>query len=411
MSEAQLHVADAEKANFSKIRPIGLIMAIVGIGGMLLLGMSHSDMLFGSYLFGVAFWLSVTFGCLGLALLHHAIKGSWSFAILRLLEAGGGWQSLVLMALLFVPIILGLPHLYEWARPDVVQNDPVLQNKAIYLNPTSWLIRLVFYFVVWIFLAAYMQRSSEKQDETLNLRLEAKRASWGAAGMVAFMLTATFAAIDWLMSMDPHWYSTMYGAWVVVSSAYVGLAFCTAVICNYADKAPFNQIVYPGLTRDLGNMLFTLTMLWGYTTLSQFLIIWNGGIPETTQYYATRMALYPAGMAQNYWAVVGFILTVGMFFVPFYCLLTPRNKKYPSNLKKVCLWMFAMAIINMYLIVIPSVPERAVLGPISAYTLTDLLALVGVGGLWMIVFGTVAARGTLLYRFDTRLQEAKNSAH
>lgn len=412
MADHEIAHIEGSKADLSKFKSFGVIMAVVGFAGMFLLGMSNMDGLFGSYMFGFSFWLSVTFGCLGLTLLHHTVRGSWSFAILRLLESGGGWMSLLLMALLFLPIVLfGMPHLYEWMHSDVVQGDPVLRGKTAYLNQGFWTLRYAVYFLIWIFFAWKLRKSTERQEENLNFREEASRSSWGAVGMVTFMLTATFATIDWLMSMNPHWYSTMYGVWLVVGSAYAALAFCTAILCANAEKEPFRSIISPNLTKDLGNMMFVMTMLWGYTTLSQFLIIWNGGIPETTSYYADRMSIYPPGMQQNFWAIIGFVLIVGMFFIPFYSLLSPRMKRYPSNLKKVAMWQFVMAIINMHLIVAPSVPGRAVLGPFTVNTLTDLLAMVGVGGIWLIVFGLAASKATLLYRYDTRLQEAVKNAH
>jgi hypothetical protein len=256
-----------------------------------------------------------------------------------------------------------------------------------------------------------MRRSTTKQDETKNFKLEAGRGSWGAAGLVMFFLTVTFAFLDWVMSMNPHWYSTMYGAWMIVGSSYGALALMTVIVCHYSEKEPYRSIVSPFLTKDLGNMLFVHTMLWGYTTLSQFIIIWNGNIPETTSFYKVRMATYPPGMAGNYWAFVGFILIVGMFFIPFYSLITPRTKKYPSLLKKISIWMFLMAILNMFLIVVPSIPKRADMGPISPYLITDILAWLGIGGLWLAVFSATTKKAPLVPLYDTRLQEAKAHAH
>jgi hypothetical protein len=412
MADHEIQRHDSSTADLRKYRSVGVIMAVIGFIGMFLAGLAHRDLMFGSYMFGLMFWMSITFGCLGLLLLHHAVRASWSFSILRLLEAGSSWQMLLLMLLLFVPVVLfGMPALYEWARQAVVEADPIIRGKAAYLNTTFWTIRLVGYFLIWMAFAAYLRRSTVQQDENLNFRLEAMRSSVGAAGMVVFTLTATFAAIDWIMSMDPHWYSTMYGAWVVISAAYAALAFCTAILCANANKEPYRSIISRKLTTDLGNMLFVCTMLWGYTTLSQFLIIWNGGIPETTEYYAQRSSMYPPGMQQNFWALIGFILIVGMFFIPFYSLLAPRMKSNPGNLKKVAMWMFFIAIINMHLIVAPSLPGRAQMGPFTVMSISDLLALVGVGGIWISAFGAIASRVTLVPRFDTRLQEAAKNAH
>ncbi|MEZ0326914.1 MAG: hypothetical protein ACAH95_13525 [Fimbriimonas sp.] len=402
-----------KRVDLSKLWPVGVFLAVIGLAGLVVLSGADKHHLWGSYIFGFVFWMSITLGCFGLSLLHHATRGSWSVSVLRLFESGGGWQSLLLMAALFLPIAFGGGHeLYEWMHLDEVQKDPILQHKQGYLNETFWLGRIAFYFIIWIVWALIMRRSTIAQDESKDFRHEARRGSGGAAGLVMFFLTVTFALLDWVMSMNPHWYSTMYGAWLIVGSGYGALALVTAIVCHNAEKEPYRSIVSPYLTKDLGNMLFVLTMLWGYTTLSQFIIIWNGNIPETTTFYKVRSATYPPGMEGNYWAFVGFILIVGMFFIPFYSLITPRTKKVPSLLKKIAIWMFCMAIINIFLIVVPSVPERANLGPVNpSWLVTDILAFIGVGGAWLAIFSWMSTKAPLVPLYDTRLQEAKAHAH
>jgi hypothetical protein len=418
MAAHETTVVEKTDADLGKLWPIGAVLAVVGGLLFFLLGPNlageHKETLYGSYMFGLLFWTGLTMGCFGLSMLHHATRGSWSLSVLRLFEAGGGWQSLLLMGVLFLPIIVlpdAMHSLYEWTHADVVKNDPILTHKSAYLNEPRWIAFLVMDFVLWIGLAALMRRSTVKQDATKNFKLEAGRSSWGAVGIVIFMFTATFAVLDWIMSMEPHWYSTMYGAWLVVTACYGALALCVVFLTSNANKQPYASVISPQLTKDLGNMLFVLTMLWGYTTLSQFLIIWNGNIAETTAYYARRMAMYPDGMQGNYWAVLGFFLIIGTFFVPFYCLLAPRTKRYVANLKTIAGWMFAMAVLNMYLIVVPALPERAVEGPLSKLTLTDFFAWLLVGGLWLMVFGAISRRAKLIPQYDTRLQEAAANAH
>jgi hypothetical protein len=225
-------------------------------------------------------------------------------------------------------------------------------------------------------------------------------------------LTVTFAFVDLVMSMDPSWFSTMYGTWVIVNSSYGALALCVFIVCSNVNKAPFNKIVRPDLTKDFGNMMFVHTMLWGYTTLSQFLIIWNGNLPETTRYYTPRSSgMHPPGMEANNWGLVGFILVVGTFFVPFYMLLSPRVKRYASNLRRVALWQFLMAILNMFLIVVPSLPNRAAMGPLSGPLATDICAFLGIGGIWFAVFFARTRTAPLMPLYDTRLEEAAQRAH
>ncbi len=407
----ETHTHEAKPMDFGKLGPLaGFLALLLGVVTAIMFMTGDRHLMFGSYMYGLVFWLSVTLGCFGLSLLHHAVRGSWSVSILRLLEAGGGWASLLLMGVLFLPVVLfGMEDLYHWLHPG---NDPILLHKVGYLNTGFWTLRLVFFFTVWIFWSWFMRKSTLRQDESRDFKLESGRSSWGAAGIVMFMVTVTFAFLDWVMSMDPHWYSTMYGVWLVVSSTYAALSLSTFILCSNANKTPYNTIIQPNLTKDLGNMMFTVTMLWGYTTLSQFLIIWNGNVPETTSYFATRSsAFHPPGMEANNWGLVGFILIIGMFFIPFYSLLAPRTKKTPGNLRKVAIWMFIMSTINMYLIVIPSLPGRAAKGPVTGATLTDLLAFAAIGAVWFLVFTLMAKRAPLLPLYDNRLQEAKKHAH
>ncbi|CAN5538610.1 hypothetical protein BH11ARM1_BH11ARM1_09530 [soil metagenome] len=417
MAEHESTAITTDKADLGKLGPMGAVLAVIGgllffvLGPGITGGMDH---LYGSYMFGLLFWTLITLGCLGMGLLHHTVRGTWSVSVMRLFESGGGAASLLLMAVLFIPIIVlpGAMHsLYEWTHAEVVKNDPILTHKAPWLNETRWVACLVLYFAIWILWSTIMRRSTLKQDESKNFKLEAGRMSWGAVGMVVFAVTSTFASVDWIMSMEPHWYSTMYGLCVVINACYGALAIATVFVTSNARKEPYKSIMSHFLTRDIGNMLFVLTMLWGYTTLSQFLIIWNGNIPETTSYYQKRMAMYPDGMQGNWWAVLGFILIIGTFFVPFYCLLAPRVKKYTQNLRSIGIWMFLMCILNVYMLVIPALPGRGELGPISKFTLPDIFAWMFVGGLWLVVFGAISRRAPLVPLYDTRLQEAASNAH
>lgn len=410
--EHELHMEAAPKADLGKYASTASLVAVVGAALTGFLLFSQPEAMYGSYLYGLAFWVSLTLGMFGLSVLHHAVRGSWSVSILRLLESGGGAPSILAMGVLFVPIALGLPQLYEWAHPGVMDHDAILKHKQALLNPVTWTAMTVIFFAIWIAFAAHMRRSTIRQEETGNFKLEAGRSTWGAAGLLGYFLTVTFAWFIWLMSLNPHWYSTMYGVWLIVGSGGAALALCNVIVCLNAKKAPYRDVVAPSLTKDLGNMQFAFTMLWGYTTISQFLIIWNGNIPETTTYFKDRSSeMHPPGMEANHWGIIGLVLLLGRFFVPFFSLLAPRTKKYPGLLQRVCGWIFVMHIIDMYLIVQPSIPGRAVQGPFAAHLPFDLLAFVTVGAVWLAVFANQTRRAALLPSYDNRLQEAVAHAH
>lgn len=403
----------SDELNIGRLAPGLWLTGIIGIITSLALMFANGgskEQMTGSYMFGLIFWLSITVGMFGLSLLHHTTQGSWSTSILRLLEAGGGYVNLALMGILFLPVILNPSVLYLWARPDVVAHDHILQWKAPYLNIEAWSIRFIIYFAIWIGLAWFMRNSTITQDSSKNFRLEEGRRSWGAAGLVAFFLTTTFAFTDWVMSMEPHWASTMYGLWLVVAAALGALAFSVMIVCTNADKEPYRYIVSPALTKDLGNMLFLMTMLWGYTSISQFLIIWNGNLPEFTAYYQVRSSVFTTQSPMS-WGALGLVGIIGQFFVPFFLLLSPRIKKYPLKLAKVAGWIFVIHIFDIYQVVVPALPGRAKMGPISVGLAYDALAFISIGCLWLASFATQTRKAPLLPQYDTRLKEALHHAH
>lgn len=397
--------------NISSLARPMLVLGLVATAIMLfkLFGSDGTE-LYGSYMYGVMFWMSMTLGLFGMSLLHHTVRGTWSVPFIRLMEAGGGYFNLALMAILFLPFVINPGPLYEWADTTKLHTDHVLQHRAAYMNHAGFAIRYVIYFAIWIFYAWFLRRSVLRQEAGEGLKLEIGRTSWGAAGIVIYFLSVTFALTDWVMSMDSHWYSTMYGAWYIVMSCGAGLAFCLMIFNANSDRRPYRDVISPKLTRDMGNMQFTLTMLWGYTSLSQFLIIWNGNIPETTSYYKTRSSeMHPAGMEANHWGAIGLLLMVGRFFVPFFALLSPRIKKYPENLRLVGGWILVMHIFEIYLLVQPSIPGRALQGPIASHLVWDLLAFVGVGALWLAAFAFQTAKVPLVPTYDTRLEALKHA--
>lgn len=386
------------------------LISVLGVFGVL----GNGEAWMSSYLFALIFWTGITFGMLGLTMLHHSVRASWSVSILRLLEAGGGVAVLATMLILFMPLVVQnfTGHsIYEWTKLDLVKSDAVLLKKSQYLNAPWWTFRLFFFFGIWLVMAAIARRSTLKQDQTKNFKLEAWRSSFGAAMLPIFVLSVTFAMTDWGMSLDAHWYSTMYGPWTLIGAALGALALTVVILTTNNDRAPYNNVISPSLTKDLGNMLFVFTMLWGYFSLSQFLIIWNGNLPETTSYFKRRSSNFDMAMGNNNWAVLGLITVLGQFFVPFFTLLSPRSKRFSVNLRKIAGWIFVIHIADVYLLVMPSVGARIKGGPISGWLGVDLLAFLGMGLLWLGVFAAQTKKAPLLPEYDNRLQEALANAH
>jgi len=401
----------AGQLNITSIARPALVAGVIllGITGAKLFGSDSHDMM-ASYLFGLMFWMSITLGMFGLSILHHTVRGTWSVPLIRLFEAGGGWINLIVMAALFTPILINLPALYDWATPAKVAVDSVMTHRAAYMNPGAFIFRFVFFFVVWCSYAWGMRNSVLRQEKNRDFKLELGRTSWGAAGMPMFFLTVTFALTDWVMSLDNHWSSTMYGTWYIICGCGAALGFCLMIFNSNVDKEPYRSVTSPTLGKDMGNMQFVFTMLWAYTSLSQFLILWNGNIPETASYYKERSSsMFPAGMEGNHWGIIGMVLVIGRFFIPFFLLITPRIKRIPANLKMVGGWIFCLQIAEIYLFTQPSIPGRAVQGPFAAHLIWDAVAFFAIGAIWLSVFAFQVAKAPLIPTYDDRLEAMKNA--
>lgn len=392
-----------------KLKSLGLL-----VGGILVLGLvaamfampGFREAAMGGYLFGWYFWMTIVMGMFGVLCLHHTVRGSWALPWLKLLQAGTSPLAFGLMFVLFLPILLQPGGLYEWVNPE---GDHLLMKKAFYLNQTAWTIRTVIYFLLWTWMSWFMRNSVRRQEEGApnGLKLEMGRSSWGAVFIILYVLSLTFATTDWGMSLQPHWYSTMYGVWQMIGSALGASGLIVVILCLNAKKAPYTEVVGPNLTKDWGNILFMFTMLWAYTSVSQYLIIWNGNLPETASYFARR--------GVRGWNAIGMVTILGQFLIPWMTLLSPRVKRYPHLLRGIAGWIFVMHIVDVYLAIIPALPHGGFHGTglfPGQNILWEALAFLGVGGLWFFAFARgVAETKSLLPTYDTRLQEALLHAH
>jgi hypothetical protein len=413
--EEDLETKSAPSADFSKLTyPFGLVgVVLVGVCLAMMFNPATQHQWMGSFLYGWAFWLSISLGAMGLTLLHHTVRGQWTLSILRFLEGMASWQNFVALTVLFVPFLLNPGVLYEWAVPEVVKNDAILMRKEWFLQQPAWQIRIVFVLLSFAVMAWGFRDSAMRQEKSHDFKLESGRSSWGAASLVYFFLASTLLWTDVGMSLEPHWSSTMYGPWQLIAGAGAALALGITLLCINAKNKPFSDIVTKDLTRDIGNMMFAFTMLWGYTTVSQFLIIWNGNLPEFTSYYARRSSsAHPAGMEANHWGALGLLLILGRFFIPFFVLLAPRVKAKPERLMKITGFIFVIHMFDILMLIVPSLHDRVKLGPVNpAANLTDLIGLLAVGSVWLALFSLKTQKATLLPGYDHRLQEAKAHVH
>jgi hypothetical protein len=336
-----------------------------------------------SYVYAFAALATVTFGFFGLSLLHHTAKGHWGYPTMRLLEAGGGWRAILLVAVAWLPIaFLWTRQLYPWTDPAVVAADPHLQHKAPYLNLGRW---TVFGFVALAAFAFWAYRNSlwlRNQEKDGDPKWRDLRTNWSAPGLVMFVVFANFLFTDWVMSQDPKWSSTIYGVWFIVGGVLAALGIVAVVLGTQAKKSPYDTVVAPWLTRDVGNLMLAFTMLWAYFSFSQYLIIWSGNLPEYTPYWIRR--------SNGGWHTVGNTLMVAQFFVPFLLLLIPKVKRVPILLAAVGAWVVAWRMVDFQYIVAPT------FRPEFAFVPLDLGFLLALFGVWCLNFGHTLSQSPLL---------------
>jgi len=365
----------------------GIAGVLLAIAGYLLNGWT---MFLRSYLFAYLFWIGMGLGCLGILLLHHTVGGKWGMVIRRMCEAGA--RTVPFMIVLIIPVLASLPVLYEWARPEAA-HDPVIAGKAAYLNVPGVIGRSIFYFVVWGFYAWRLSKWSSQQDETGDPSLIGKMRGLSAPGLVVFVFVTTFAFVDWIMSLEAHWFSTIYGIMFLVGQVLESFAFTIALVIVLGTREPLNRYLTRQHLHDLGNMMFAFMVLWAYLSFSQFLIIWAGNLPDETSWYLRRL--------RGGWGWVAFTLVIFHFGTPFVLLLMRGVKRNAERLLRVCLLLIVLRVMDVYWIVEPAFYRQG-------FTLhwLDFVMPVAIGGLWLAAFFRQLRSRPLVPLRDPRLEGA-----
>jgi hypothetical protein len=342
---------------------------------------------FRDYLTAYLFWLGVPLGCLGILMIHHLVGGTWGFVIQRSLEAAV--RTFPLMALLFVPVLFGLSDLFPWMHAEIVARDAALRQKATYLNMPAFVARAALYFIIWSAVGHFMTRWSQAQDHSDDPSLTERMQTLSGPGLVLYGLTVTFSAIDWLMSLEPRWYSTIFGMIFMVSHGLVALAFAIAAAYFLSRREPFTRVIAPWVFQDLGNLLLAFVMLWAYLSFSQFLLVWVENLRHEIPWYLHRM--------NGGWAVIAIGLIAFQFALPFVVLLSRTIKRTAGTLCAVALGVALMHQIELFWFVAPSFHPQG-----FSIHWTLLLAPVGIGGIWLGVFLSVLKGRSLLPFRDPR---------
>jgi len=381
VNDAVIDLNAAPPAGLRRTQATALFVGLAAAAACLAGAIADPNQFFHSYLMAFMFWLGVGLGSLAIAMMQYLTGGAWAFVMRRSLEAAS--RTLPLLAILFLPILLGLHWLYPWTLPAVRAADARIQAKALYLNVPFFVVRAAFYFAVWLLLAYLINRWSRENDRTGDPLVFRKLARLSAPGLILYAFTITFASIDWVMSLEPHWYSTIFGMIFMTGQGLSALAFATLVLVLLSRDRPFTDILRVTTMRDVGNLVLAFVMLWAYTSFSQLLLIWAGNLPEEIPWYVHRLG--PG------WQWIGLSLAVFHFFVPFVLLLLRRTKQALPMLRAVVILLLFMRLLDLFWMVGPETH----LGRLVV-SWQDFATTIAIGGLFVAVFAWQLASRPLL---------------
>jgi hypothetical protein len=324
-------------------------------------------------------------------MVQHMSGGAWGLVIRRVLESAT--RTFPLMLVFFIPLALGVGVLYEWAHPEAVAASPLLQHKRPYLNTGFFLARAAFYFFVWLAISYFLNRWSSEQDRTGEEPLTRKLQILSGPGLVLYGLTVTFASVDWVMSLEPEWFSTIFGVLFMGGQGVSAMAFVIAVIVLLATRKPLSDILAPRHLHDLGKLLLAFIMLWAYFSFSQFLIIWSGNLPEEIPYYVKRL--------EGPWRYIGLFIVLFHFALPFVMLLSRDLKRNGKMLAMVAIFVIVMRFVDLYWLIAPGFHG----GQFHIHWL-DIVLPVGLGGIWVWFFTQQLKNRPLIPIRDPNLADA-----
>jgi hypothetical protein len=370
-----------------QIQRRAFVVGAIGIVLCAILGFLNKEQFFRSYLYAYIYWLTIPLGCTAILMLHNMTGGWWGYPIRRLLEAGT--RTFALMAVLFIPVWLGMSHLYPWVQTPI---------KTWYLNPRFFTVRALIYFAIWLTLSHFLNKWSSEQDNTGDPKLSTRLETISAPGLILWGIAVTYASIDWVMSLDPHWFSTMFGMIFMIVGALGAMAFVIFVLRMLSEYEPVKAVATASQFNDLGNLLLAFVMLWAYLSFSQFIIIWAGNLKNEATWYMTR--------AFGGWALVAVFLILLHFAVPFLLLLQRPMKRNLGALSMISGMLVVLSSLDVYWLIAPSFESD---GP--RFHALDFLALIGIGGLWVGTFFSQLRKWPMLPQHDPRFEGALQHEH
>jgi hypothetical protein len=397
----------AVNGNFQAPADIGRLRTLaLGIGGIGLIiwavGLYFDpEQALRSWLLGFVFWGGIGIGSLGVLMLQYLTGGAWGVVIRRIVEAGS--RTLPIIFILWLPMAIGITSLYEWTH--LPATDHVMEHRGWFMTPESWILRSAIYFVLFGIMVYFLNKWGGLQDKTDNFedaeRFLGKPTAFSGPMLVIYSLVVTFAVVDWVMMLDPHWFSTMWGLLFVAGWALSCFCFAVALLAYLSDKAPMNRVIGFRHFHDLGKLMLALVMIWAYFNFSQFLIIWSGNIPEETGWYIDRM--------NGGWGFVGVALILLHFAFPFLLLLRQDLKRKAKVLSSVAIFILFIRLVDMFYLISPN-PRISTHGEglplLASFSWMDIVAPVAVGGIWLWFFFGQLMKRPLVPVMDPFLENA-----
>jgi hypothetical protein len=389
----------APPAMLTEVRTIALFAGLVGAAGLVIAGFLNFQEFLRGYLIAYIYVLGLSLGGMALLMTGHLTGGNWWMLGRRIFEAAV--RCIPLLAILFLPILLGAKQLYAWMTMNPAY-DKILSEKVWWLNYHGWTIRAIIYFVIWIALAFFLTRLSWQQDESDSPNIWRRMKVISGIGILLWAWTITFAVVDWGMSLDPHWYSTIYGMIFMIGEALSMMAFTIIMLSVLSKYSPMDEVVRPDRLHDVGKLLLAFTMVWAYFSFSQWLIIWMGNLPDEISWFLHRIT--------SGWGYVALLLIFVQFALPFALLLSRDLKRNPKKLIPIALIVILGRWIDLYWYVVPnSLPGQT--PPSLHFHWSYIFAVLGLGGIWVAAFCTFLGKRPLLVRNEPMLPRLWEPSH
>jgi hypothetical protein len=400
MSAVTPHLDLTPPAIVKKISQRSLIIGIVFAVISAALAFLRPDEFYRAYLLGFMCWLGVALGSMAILMIRHLTGGGWGTVIRRI--QGAAMRTLPLLAFLFIPVILGIHHLYIWAQPlgniqDKHLHDHLVQITQTYLTVNGFIIRAIFYFAVWNVLSFLLSKWSKETDRPNAPDNTGRFKAVSGPGLILYGFTISFAAIDWIMSLDPSWISTIFGLIILIGEVLSAMCFAAVVERILFNYKPMSELLTPDFVHDHGKWMLAFTMVWAYFNFSQWLIIWAGNLPSEITFYLKRLS--------GGWTAIGLILALFGFVVPFAILLSRPFKRNIRKLVWLAVWLMLIRYLDLFWIIEPNFSKTLTV------TIADIVVPIAIGGIWLWHFFRNLASLPLIPAYDLDAHEVLKPAH